>query len=504
MLADEIEDLDTTTPDSADTGIAETSADSLNSASEVSNDDIDNAQAESNAKDSDTEDTTAKDQRSKKRLFAVCGGWWSGGGDGFEVEFAAGQVDHGGEVVHVPEAAGTSFDVLDDAVGALEDGVGVRVLEVCDDPSEVASDHAGEVLHRLEAGVHHPRAQAMQAHPRLGRGAAVRVDVLRDLAHPAGAAGLQPLPRQVALGLHLQFGQAFPVPEPQALGPFGQRVGAAFRLPGLADGLVGVPGHVEPVDDPPRMGQMLTDALPEAQAHVAGDQTHIFRDPVVVHEIPREPFDRGRVLAGGHVGHVVLDEVGDHGDVAVSLAAGPVDADGLHSRVVLQPPRLVDVVGDGPPQAGVGLVDLLGERAGGKVAGHLHRPRLEQEREPAARPRPRDGNRPHPMHGTGDPRHTGVDERLVPEEVRMPPRALTGVMHRADGLVAPRLGTTEARARLETDRDAQLLPAVPRIPEIHGLDLPRRLQLQGGGEQVRGIHAPESLRMEPNLEHGIW
>ena len=35
MLADEIEDLDTTTPDSADTGIAETSADSLNSASEV-------------------------------------------------------------------------------------------------------------------------------------------------------------------------------------------------------------------------------------------------------------------------------------------------------------------------------------------------------------------------------------------------------------------------------------------------------------------------------------
>jgi len=108
------------------------------------------------------------------------------------------------------------------------------------------------------------------------------------------------------------------------------------------------------------------------------------------------------------------------------------------------------------------------------------------------------------MHGTGDPRHTGVDERLVPEEVRMPPRALTGVMHRADGLVAPRLGTTEARARLETDRDAQLLPAVPRIPEIHGLDLPRRLQLQGGGEQVRGIQAPESLRMEPNLEHGIW
>ena len=66
MLADEIEDLDTTTPDSADTGIAETSADSLNSASEVSNDDIDQSQADSNATETDTEDSTAKNQRSKK------------------------------------------------------------------------------------------------------------------------------------------------------------------------------------------------------------------------------------------------------------------------------------------------------------------------------------------------------------------------------------------------------------------------------------------------------
>lgn len=81
----------------------------------------------------------------------------------------------------------------------------------------------------------------------------------------------------------------------------------------------------------------------------------------------------------------------------------------------------------------------------------------------------------------------------------MPPRALTGVMHRADGLVAPRLGTTEARARLETDRDAQLLPAVPRIPEIYGLDLPRRLQLQGGGEQVE-ISMPQN----PFAWNQIW
>lgn len=63
------------------------------------------------------------------RLFAVCGGLWGLGGDCFEVEFAAGQVDHGGEVVHVPESACPSFDVLDDAVDALEDRVGVPVGE---------------------------------------------------------------------------------------------------------------------------------------------------------------------------------------------------------------------------------------------------------------------------------------------------------------------------------------------------------------------------------------
>lgn len=79
---------------------------------------------------------------------------------------------------------------------------------------------------------------------------------------------------------------------------------------------------------------------------------------------------------------------------------------------------------------------------------HLRRPRLEQEREPAARL----------AHGTGT-------------------------------VLTPCTGQAEARAHLETDRDVRLLPAVPCIPEIHGLDLPLRLQLQGGGEQVRGIHA---------------
>ena len=87
-----------------------------------------------------------------KKLLAIRCLWWvvGLGGDCFEVELAAGQVDHGGEVVHVPESACSSFDVLDDAVGALEHRVGARVGEVGRDLVPVPADHAGEVLHGFQ------------------------------------------------------------------------------------------------------------------------------------------------------------------------------------------------------------------------------------------------------------------------------------------------------------------------------------------------------------------
>ena len=262
----------------------------------------------------------------------------------------------------------------------------------------------------------HPRAREVRAHPRLGRGGAVRVDVLQDLAQPAGAAGLEPLPREVAFGLQLQFGQAFLVPEPQVLGPFEWWVGAAFRLPGLVDGLVGVPGHVEPVDDPPCMGQMLADALPETRAHVAGGRTHIFGHPVVVHEIPCEPFDRGRILAGG--------------TSVTSCSAGSATA-----VMWLRPLRLVSSMpmASAPVWSSGFLAPCTGQVTRGspawmnalywKKSGWRHtRSRLScaGQAPPAARP-----------------------------------------------------GATEARAGLEADHDVQLLAAVVGVTEVHGPHLPR-------------------------------
>lgn len=418
---------------------------------------------------------------------------WVGlsGGDGAEVEFAAGQVDHGAEVVHVLESAGSGLDVLDDAVESFEDRVGVGVVEVGEDVPPVAAYLAGELFHGFESGARHPRAQTLEGRLGLGSIGAGVVDVLAGLAHLTGASGFQSLPLQAALGFQLQAGQVRFVPQPQVLGPLEQRVAAGLLFADLVDGLVGVFDHVELVDDSRRVGQPLADALGEPQAHVAGNQTHPVGIAVVVHEIPREPFDRGRVLARDHADYVALHQVGDHGDVPVALPAGLVDAYGLHARVVLVKPRLVHVMADEPPQAGVMFADLLGDVRDRLAFGQLHDHRLEQEREPASRPRPRHRDRVHAVGGARHARHARVNERLVLEEVQMPPHALPRVMHRTRGLAAPRFRAGEPRTRREPDRDMQFPSAVLLVTELHARHPPRVRQLQGGGEQRRGIHTPK-------------
>lgn len=418
---------------------------------------------------------------------------WVGlsGGDGAEVEFAAGQVDHGAEVAHVLESAGSGLDVLDDAVESFEDRVGVGVVEVGEDVPPVAAYLAGELFHGFESGARHPRAQTLEGRLGLGSIGAGVVDVLEGLAHLTGASGFQSSPLQAALGFQLQAGQVRFVPQPQVLGPLEQRVAAGLLFADLVDGLVGVFDHVELVDDSRRVGQPLADALGEPQAHVAGNQTHPVGIAVVIHEIPREPFDRGRVLARDHADYVALHQVGDHGDVPVALPAGLVDAYGLHARVVLVKPRLVHVMADEPPQAGVMFADLLGDVRDRLAFGQLHDHRLEQEREPASRPRPRHRDRVHAVGGARHARHARVNERLVLEEVQMPPHALPRVMHRTRGLAAPRFRAGEPRTRREPDRDMQFPSAVLLVTELHARHPPRVRQLQGGGEQRRGIHTPK-------------
>ena len=64
-------------------------------------------------------------------------------------------------------------------------------------------------------------------------------------------------------------------------------------------------------------------------------------------------------------------------------------------------------------------------------------------------------------------------------------------MHRTRGLAAPRFRAGEPRTRREPDRDMQFPSAVLLVTELHARHPPRVRQLQGGGEQRRGIHTPK-------------
>ena len=127
------------------------------------------------------------------------------------------------------------------------------------------------------------------------------------------------------------------------------------------------------------LGKWPRMALGESRAHVARHQAHAVRVAVVRHEIPCEPFHRGRVLARHHAGHVALRQVGDDGDAPVAPAAGLVDADRLHAHVVPVQARLLHVMADEPPRSRVVSADPFGDVRHRLAFRQFHDHRLEQE-----------------------------------------------------------------------------------------------------------------------------
>ena len=257
--------------------------------------------------------------------------------------------------------------------------VGAPMAEVGEDVLPVPAELSGEGLHRFRPRMHHPRAQCLGPGLRLRAVGSVGVDVLQAFAHPARPGGLRPPLRQIALDLRLRVREVGLVPGPQVLRAFEQRALPGLGLADLVDGLVGVFDDMEPVDGFGRVGQTAADALGESQAHVARHQAHAVWVAVVRHEIVREPFHRGRVLARHHADHVALRQVGDDGDAPVAPAAGLVDADRLHARAVLVRARLVRVMADEPPQSRVVLADLFGDVRHRLAFRQFHDHRLEQE-----------------------------------------------------------------------------------------------------------------------------
>ena len=322
------------------------------------------------------------------------------------------------------------------------------------------SELSGEGLHRFQPRMHHPRTQCLDTGLRLRAVDAVGVDALQAFAHPARPGSLRPPLRQIALDLQMRVREVGLVPGPQVLRAFERRVLPGLGLADLVDGLVGVFDNMELVDDSGRVGQVVADALGESQAHVARHQAHAVWVAVVRHEIVREPFHRGRVLARHHADHVALRQVGDDGDVPVAPAAGLVDADRLHARVVLVQACLIHVMADEPPQSRVVLTDPFGEHDTGWLFASSTTIASNRS-EPAARTRPRHRHGPHAVLRARHPWYGGVDERLVLEEIQVTPCAFHRVMYRASHLPASRLGTVETGAGPVSNRDVRL-PAHPR------------------------------------------
>ena len=283
-------------------------------------------------------------------------------------------------MVHVPEAAGAGLDVPDDAVESLEGSRSCRVVEVGEDVLPVPAELSGEGPHRFRPRMHHPRAQCLGPGLRLRAVGAVGVDVLQAFAHPARPGGLRPPLRRIAPDLRPRVREVGLVPGPRALRPFQQAVLPGLGLADLADGLVGVFDDMEPVDGFGRVGQTAADAPGESRAHVARHRAHAVRVAVERHEIPCEPFRRGRVLARRHAGHVALRQVGDDGDAPVAPAAGLVDADRRHTRAVLVQARLVHVMADEAPRSRAVPADPFGDVRHRLAFRRFHDHRLEQER----------------------------------------------------------------------------------------------------------------------------
>ena len=120
-----------------------------------------------------------------------------------------------------------------------------------------------------------------------------------------------------------------------------------------------------------------------------------------------------------------------------------------------------------------------------------------------ARTRPRRRHGPRAALRARHPWHGGVDERLVPEEIQVTPRAFHRVTHRARRLPASRLGTVETGAGPVSNRDARLPPTRVGIAELHTGDVPGVDESRGGGERRRGIHATKTTRPSspPNPLH---
>jgi hypothetical protein len=231
----------------------------------------------------------------------------------------------------------------------------------------------------------------------------------------------------------------------------------AFGAADVVDGLGQLRLDVVAVEGDLGAGQVLQRAGQVALAHVLADLADLLGRTAVGGQIAGEAGVGAGVAAGGGEHDPRLVEVGEHRDVVLAAPkARLVDGDPRDQREVLTGERLIDVVVHHAPQAGVVLADQLADGGDRHLGDQGHDQRLEQQREPRARPRPRQADLTHPVLGAAHPRHARDQERLMLKEVQMPPALLGRVGDLAAGRVALRAG--EPGAPLEVDAQLKAPP----------------------------------------------
>jgi hypothetical protein len=280
-------------------------------------------------------------------------------------------------------------------------------------------------------------------------------------------------------------GQRRLVPEPEIAAALELWPALALGAANLVDGVVDELDGVELVEGDLGFGQVLRDALDEGAAHV---DAHLFDAggvAVVGLEIVGELTNGVGATSFRDEQRTSLIDVDEQPDVVVAaLGGGLVDADALHVIVVGPRTRLLDPMVQHAPHPGVVLFHQ--SRCGGDWHGRhqRHGERLEQQREAGARPGPRHGDLLDAAVGTGDARRPGMQERLMLEEVEVPPGLQYSVVHGTVGRGALRARETSTSGEVDLDVETARFSI-----EVGRLDHPRR-------------HEPESELQKVGVAHG--
>lgn len=106
---------------------------------------------------------------------------------------------------------------------------------------------------------------------------------------------------------------------------------------------------MELVDDSLTVLEGFSNSLAEAERHVVGDESNLFRLALMGFEVGRESSNGSRILAIGYEDDFALGKVGDDRDVVMPLLASFIHADGGDFGIVLRGAGFVHIMMDESP-----------------------------------------------------------------------------------------------------------------------------------------------------------